>query len=156
MPPRAKTPAAVTEQVGLVEPAPTVVGKNGFGNEPTAVLLASDLLRWVIPKVGRFPRSVRYGLGSRIEGAHLDVLEELVHAQYARAGERARSLDMANRRLQAARHLLRLARQMDLISERAAVFAAGLQVNLGNQVGAWRRASDATANSFGSSVTPPG
>jgi hypothetical protein len=99
---------------------------------------------------------VRYGLGARIESAHLDVLEELVHAQYTRSGERARSLDVANRRLQAARHLLRLARQMDLISERAAVFAAGLQVDLGNQVGAWRKASDATANCSGSSVTPAG
>lgn len=104
-------------------------------SEPAAVILAGDLLKWIIPKVGKFPRSVRYGLGSRIESAHLDVLEELIHAQYARGADRARSLDYANRRLQVARHLMRMANEMKLISDKSAVYVAALQVDLGNQVG---------------------
>ena len=104
-------------------------------SEPAAVILAGDLLKWIIPKVGKFPRSVRYGLGSRIEAAHLDVLEELIHAQYARGADRARSLDYANRRLQVARHLIRMANEMKLISDKSAVYVAALQVDLGNQVG---------------------
>ena len=150
----------------LLQPVPAMrvgaVGKGsaeGRASEPTAVILASDLLRWVIPKVGKFPRQIRYGLGSRIEAAHLDVLEELVHAQYTRGADRARSLEIANRRLQAARHLWRMAREMNLISERSAVYAAGLQVDLGNQVGAWKRAAagglGSMANSSGPSATPP-
>jgi hypothetical protein len=74
MPPRAKTPAADSEQVGLVEPAATVVGKNGFGNEPTAVLLASDLLRWVIPKVGlgqEQPPTLLRGRSQKGDGVHI-------------------------------------------------------------------------------------
>jgi hypothetical protein len=139
-----------------------MVGKGsseGRASEPTAVILASDLLRWIIPKVGKFPRQIRYGLGGRIEAAHLDVLEELVHAQYSRGADRARSLEIANRRLQAARHLLRMAREMNLLSERATVYAAGLQVDLGNQVGAWKRAAagalGSTANSSPACTTPP-
>lgn len=104
-------------------------------SEPAAVILAGDLLKWIIPKVGKFPRSVRYGLGSRIEAAHLDVLEELIHAQYTRGADRARSLDYANRRLQVARHLMRMANEMKLISDKSAVYVAALQVDLGNQVG---------------------
>ncbi len=59
-------------------------GHAGDGNakprlaEPTAVILASDILRWLIPKVGRFPKQVRFGLGARLEAAHFDVLEELI------------------------------------------------------------------------------
>ncbi len=71
-------------------------------SEPAAVILALDLLKWIIPKVGKFPRSLRYGLGGRIESAHLDVLEELIQAQYGRGADRTRSLDIANRRLQVA------------------------------------------------------
>ena len=108
---------------------------NAQPSEPAAVILASDILKWIIPKVGKFPRTVRYGLGARIEAAHLDVLEELVHAQYTRGADRARSLDYANRRLQVARHLIRMANEMKLISDKSAVYVAALQVDLGNQVG---------------------
>ena len=61
-------------------------GHAGDGNpkprlaEPNAVILASDILRWLIPKVGRFPKQVRFGLGARLEAAHFDVLEELIRA----------------------------------------------------------------------------
>jgi len=117
--------------------------------EPAAVILAGDILRWVIPKVGKFPKNVRFGLGARLESAHFDVLEELIRAQYARGGERGRALELANTRLQIARHVARLwarmARELNLLSEESAVYLARLQVDLGTQVGAWRKASVAAA-----------
>jgi hypothetical protein len=101
-------------------PSPRVVevpaGAEGAGakksrlEEPAAVILAGDILRWVIPKVGKFPKNVRFGLGARLESAHFDVLEELIRAQYARGGDRGRALELANTRLQIARHLARMAR----------------------------------------------
>jgi len=124
-------------------------------SEPVAVILAADLLKCVIPKVGRFPRQVRHGLGSRIEAAHPDVLESLVEAQYSRGSRRGESLEFANRRLQVARHLLRLACEMTLLSEQSLVHAAKLQVDLGMPVGAWRKASGATASSSASSAIQP-
>jgi hypothetical protein len=122
--------------------------------EPTAVILASDILRWLIPKVGKFPKNVRFGLGARLEAAHFDVLEELIRAQYARGGgARAAALETGNTRLQSARHLARMARELNLLSEDSALHLARMQVDLGNQVGAWRRASVATANSSAPSAT---
>jgi len=92
------------------------------------VILAGDILRWVIPKVGKFPKNVRFGLGARLESAHFDVLEELIRAQYARGGDRGRALELANTRLQIARHLARMARELNLLSEDSAVYLARLQV----------------------------
>ena len=116
------------------------------------MILAGDILRWVIPKVGKFPKTVRFGLGARLESAHFDVLEELIRAQYARGNDRGRALELANTRLQIARHLARMARELNLLSEESAVYLARLQVDLGTQVGAWRKASVATVNSSASSV----
>ncbi len=103
-------------------------------------------MQLVIPKVGKFPKNVRFGLGARLEAAHFDVLEELIRAQYARGGERGRALELANARLQIARHLARMARELNLLSRafkmlESAVYLARLQVDLGTQVGAWRRTS---------------
>lgn len=148
--------AAPTACLAPVLPPPVGQGSVGVSqrhraSEPAAVILAGDLLRWIIPKVGRFPKQVRHGLGARIEAAHLDVLEHLVQAQYSRSHDRARHLDRANIRLQAARHLFRIARELGLVSERAAVHAAGLQVELGMQVGAWHRSA---SNAVTASAAP--
>ena len=130
-------------------------GKKSRLEEPSAVILAGDILRWVIPKVGKFPKNVRFGLGARLEAAHFDVLEELIRAQYARGGDRGRALELANTRLQIARHLGRMARELNLLSEESAVYLARLQVDLGTQVGAWRKASAAMASSSVSCAIQP-
>jgi hypothetical protein len=127
-------------------------------------LSAGDILRWVIPKDGKFPRGLSARgcgrslwclFGARLESAHFDVLEELIRAQYARGGDRGRALELANTRLQIARHLARMARELNLLSEESAVYIARLQVDLGTQVGAWRKASAATANSSASCAIQP-
>jgi hypothetical protein len=38
-------------------------GKETRLEEPAAVILAGDILRWVIPKVGKFPKNVRRHFG---------------------------------------------------------------------------------------------
>jgi hypothetical protein len=80
--------------------------------------------------------------------------EALFRALFARGGDRARSLDYSNSRLQVARHLARMARELNLLSEESAVYLARLQVDLGNQVGSWRKALVVTGNSSEPSVTP--
>jgi hypothetical protein len=67
-----------------------------------AVILAGDVLRWIIPAVAKFPKTLRYGLGARIEGALTDVLEGLVVAQDATGSHRMGALPHANARLQVA------------------------------------------------------
>jgi len=141
------------------EPAPLPAGDAGRGDrgarlaEPAAVVLAADALRWMIPTVARFPRTLRYGLGARIENALTDVMEELVVAQYAGGADRAVALDRANRRLQVARHLVRMAGELGALSQRRVTYAAELLVKLGRQVGAWRKGPGGTAScSIGSAT----
>ena len=142
------------------EPPLLPAGKRGQGEhlhragEPAAVILAGDILRWVIPKVAKLPRNLRYGLGARIEAALTDVLEELVAAQYARGPVRKESLARANRRVQVGRHLARLAVEMGVLSPRKGLYLAGLILDLGRQVGGWHKASDATGRSSRGSATP--
>ncbi len=87
----AKVPNRAQHISEIVAGAPGAGDKNFRALEPTAVILAGDILRWLIPKVGKFPKNVRYGLGARLEGAHFDVLELLIQAQYRRGGDRIRS-----------------------------------------------------------------
>lgn len=61
-------------------PAGAEGAKKSRLEEPAAVILAGDILRWVIRMVGEFPKNVRFGLGARLESAHFDVLEELIRA----------------------------------------------------------------------------
>jgi len=152
---RSKVPNRTQRVVEMPAGAEGAGGKRARMDEPSAVILAGDILRWVIPKVGKFPKNVRFGLGARLEAAHFDVLEELIRAQYARGGDRSRALELANTRLQIARHLGRMARELNLLSEDSAVYLARLQVDLGSQVGAWRKASVATVSSSVSSVIQP-
>ena len=85
---------------------------------------------------------------------------QVIHVQQywfpitARGADRARSLDYANRRLQVARHLIRMANEMKLISDKSAVYVAALQVDLGNQVGSvWIIGRKSLANSMAGKPT---
>jgi len=84
---RSKVPNRTQRVVEMPAGAEGAGGKRARMDEPSAVILAGDILRWVIPKVGKFPKNVRFGLGARLEAAHFDVLEELIRAQYARGGD---------------------------------------------------------------------
>ena len=43
---------------------------------------------WLVPAVERFPRSQKFLLGDRIQGAALDVLERLIEATYTKQRDR--------------------------------------------------------------------
>ena len=106
---------------------------------PQAVQSCHELLLWLIPQLDKFPRVRRFTLGEHIESALLDVLELLVDAAYSRA--RQTTLQKANLRLAVARHLWRLAQELQVISTRRYEHGARLIDNLGRQVGGWLRSS---------------
>jgi hypothetical protein len=74
-----------------------------------------------------------------LEQALLDVLELLIEAAYARAKQPA--LQRANLRLEVARHLWRLAHELEAVSTRRYAHGAGLIDDLGRQVGGWLRSN---------------
>ena len=108
---------------------------------PQAVQACHELLVWLIPQLDKFPRARRFTLGDRLEGALLEVLELLVDAAYSRSKQGA--LARANLRLEMARHLLRLAHELQAIPTRRYEHGAKLMDALGRQIGGWLRSQAA-------------
>jgi len=106
---------------------------------PQAVQACHELIRWLIPQLDKFPRQRRFTLGERLEQVLLDVLEFLLEAAYTRSKQAP--LQRANLRLELARHLWRLAHELEVVSTRRYAHGAKLMDELGKQVGGWLRSS---------------
>ncbi len=104
---------------------------------PKAIEACHELLRWIIPHLDKFPRNHRFTLGERIESGLLDVLEALVAAAYSK--DKRQDLNFANRRINVVRHLWRLAFELKIIALKAYQFGSERMVELGNQIGGWRK-----------------
>ena len=102
-----------------------------------AVQACHDLLEWIIPQLDKFPRVRRYTLGERLETTLLSVLEGLLAAAYGRDKS---SLAAANLHLDLARHLWRLAYRLQAVPLQRYEHGARLMLELGRQIGGWRRA----------------
>lgn len=108
---------------------------------PKAIEDCHDLLRWIIPQLSKFPRNHRFSLGERIESGLLEVLECLVAAAYSR--DKRADLERANRRINVVRHLWRLAYELKIIAHKSYVYGSEQLVNLGTQIGGWRKQTGA-------------
>ena len=84
-------------------------GTDGDGARNTGPALEAHyrFLLWLVPAVERFPRSQKFLLGDRIQGAALDVLESLIEATYTR--RRSSCLARANLGIEKLRFFFRLA-----------------------------------------------
>ncbi len=49
---------------------------------PKIVIEVYDFVKWIIPVLSKFPKDQRYLLAQRIENKLLDILEDLIVAQY--------------------------------------------------------------------------
>jgi hypothetical protein len=108
---------------------------------PQAVDACHELIVWIVPKLDQFPRPRRYTLGARIETLLLDVLEGLLRAAYAGPADKVRHLDEANSRLNLLRHMWRAAMELRAVDPKAHRFAAEKMVDIGMQIGGWRRSA---------------
>ena len=52
--------------------------------EVDAITKLYDYLKWVIPKLEKFPRNQKFLLGDRIESLLLDILDLLIEAAYSK------------------------------------------------------------------------
>lgn len=106
---------------------------------PQAVEACHTTLQWIIPLLDQFPRNRRFTLGERIESGLLDVLNQLLIAAYSR--DKTAPLDIANQTLAVTRHLWRLCFELKVITIQRYHHGAELLVDLGRQIGGWRKAS---------------
>lgn len=108
--------------------------------DAVAVQRAYELSLWLIPKIENFKREHKFVLGERLVLASIDVLETLASAAYER--NRAPLLSHASRRLNALRLLIRLAKDLRLLSVDQYGFASEHIDELGRMIGGWRKAEE--------------
>jgi hypothetical protein len=104
-----------------------------------AVQKAYDINRWLLPQVEKFTRAYKFTLGDRLQTTALDLCTALVEAGHSRSKDRP--LYRADRLLDQLRILLRLARDLDLISARRHAYACIHVEELGGMIGGWLRAT---------------
>ena len=107
--------------------------------EPAIVVgKAYDLVLWLLPKVEKFPRSYRFSVGDRLVSNSLDLLMVLVEAAYS--SDKRTCLEQANLKSNTLRYLLRLAKELHLLSADSYEFAVGKTDEIGRMIGGWRKA----------------
>ena len=105
---------------------------------PPVVNKAYDFVLWLLPKVENFPRAHRFTVGDRLTANGLDLLTSLVEAAYAHKKDEL--LQTANRKVNSTRYLLRLAKDLRLLSVDSYGFSAEKLDEIGRMVGGWRKA----------------
>jgi hypothetical protein len=75
-------------------------------DEPVIVVKWMEFLKWLLPVTEKFPKRVRYSLANRIDNLALDMVEDLVEAQYTR--NKQAILKRSNLRLEKLRVLVRI------------------------------------------------
>jgi len=108
-------------------------------NRPTAVVVERtyDFLLWLLPKVEKFQRSFRFTVGDRMVAVGLDLLLVLVEASFS--VEKGALLDTANRKANGLRYLLRLSKDLKLLTLDSYGFAALRLEEIGRMIGGWQK-----------------
>lgn len=109
-----------------------------MGQPENALTKTYDLMVWLFPQIGKFPRDYRFILGDRIENGLLDVCEMLIVAQYSK--KKAETLRMVNLKLETLRHLIRLSKDLKLIGLKKYEYLAREIDAIGRCVGGWLKA----------------
>lgn len=110
---------------------------------PIVVAKTYDFSVWMIRKVEHFPRSFRFSVGDRLVGGVIDLLLRLVDAAYAR--DKGAILTEVNGMLNRMRYLLRLAKDLQLLTVDSYGYAAERVEEIGRMAGGWRKAASATS-----------
>jgi hypothetical protein len=109
------------------------------GTEPAPIVQKTyEATLWLIPKVGRFPRSHRFTIGDRIANRSIELLETLAAAAYSQR-QRGALLDKASQQLNGLRYLLRLAKDVGVLSVDSYGHASGLLEEIGRMLGGWQK-----------------
>lgn len=105
-------------------------------NDPIPLFVHwTKFLKWLLPKTGGFPRSIRFTFTQRIDNLALDVLEDIIAAQYdphRRAQLRRISLNIDKLRI-----LLRICHDLAYLDHRGYEVASRELAEAGRMTGGW-------------------
>ncbi|MFN7920411.1 MAG: diversity-generating retroelement protein Avd [Bryobacteraceae bacterium] len=104
---------------------------------PVALEKAYALCLWIIPKATRMPRSHRFALGDRLYTHSLHLVTALTQASFRQ--DKAKPLETASDHVNSIRILLRLAKDLRLLSFDSYAHATALLDELGRMIGGWRK-----------------
>lgn len=90
---------------------------------------------WILPKVEKFPKSLRFSVGRNLTDSSLELLMNLVDASYQ--SRNAGTLATAVRNVNRVRYLVRLSKDLHLISAGGYEFAAAGLDEIGRMTGGW-------------------
>ncbi len=113
--------------------------KNTHDGAPPAVQKTYDFVLWLVKKVENFPKSYRFTVGERLTATSLDLLTTLVEAAYSR--RKAPLLETASQKVNSVRFLLRLAKDLQLLSVESYGFCAEKLEEIGRMVGGWHKSA---------------
>ncbi len=85
--------------------------------EVDAITKLYDFILWIIPKLEKYPRTQKFILADRIEALMLDILDLLIEAAYTKRKQEL--LMSANLNLEKLRYLIRLSKDLQLLSIKA-------------------------------------
>lgn len=114
-----------------------------MADTPVVVQKAYEFNLWMIQKVGSFPKSYRFSVGERLINGVLDILLRLVDTAYAR--DKEKPLGEVNAMLNRLRFLLRLSKDLKLLTVDSYGFASENVEEIGRMVGGWRKSAMAGA-----------
>ena len=98
-------------------------------------------LLWLLPKTGKFPRSIRFTFQQRIDNQALQVLEEILAARYRR--KRDQHLSAISLGIDKLRVLLRLAHELGHLDHRGYEYAVRELDEAGRMTGGWIKHAEA-------------
>mgnify|MGYP001564978536 CR=1 FL=1 len=111
---------------------------NDYTNNIPVVTKTYDLILWILPKLGRFPKEQRFLLAERIENGLLDILELLIEASFSK--EKLEILRKVNLKLEKLRFLIRISKDMRFINIKSYEFSSRSINEIGKMVGGWIKA----------------
>lgn len=99
-----------------------------------------DLLLWLLPQAGKFPRVHRFGLGERVVRQALDFQEVLIRAGLSKQ-ERGSLLNEADVQLAILRQNVRLCKDLELLKLNQYEHVAGMLAEIGRLLGGWKKSN---------------
>ena len=94
-----------------------------------------DFILWTLGHTAKFPKSARFSVAVRLENSLLDMLQSVMTANRLR--DKTARLEEADRRLEQARLLVRLSKDLRYINLSSYEYAARQMDELGRMLGGW-------------------
>jgi hypothetical protein len=108
---------------------------NHTQSEPPIFHKTYELILWFYPAVNKFPKSQRFVLGQRMEGAILDFFDLIIEAKLFKV--KIVALQKASIKIDKLRILLRLAKDLKFFSIKEYEFSSGQIDEIGRMLGGW-------------------